>query len=192
MPGRGVRMSEERYWFEEVPEGDRFYYITEWGMPRRAEEEARQWEEKTSSETLPPGITAQDVERVDEIRRREDAVDFSSGALSPPWWPEAQFSWIHQEGPEYLRAPRIFTTKARAEAVLHAFQGDETENFMDLVDRYGFEAANEALENTSTLRVMWMDKESLLTSLEMADFLCVMVDNRLMLRQDLMEELSKE
>jgi hypothetical protein len=184
-------MSEELYWFENVPEENRFYFITQWGMPRSVEEEARRWKEKAATGLLPPGLTSEDMERIEEIRHREDVAGFSAGAFSPPWWPEAEFPWIHQEGREYLRAPRLFTTKEAAEAVLRDHLGDEPETFMDLVDQYGFEEANKALDNISPLRVMWMDRESLLSSLEDADFLCVMVDERLILRRDFMEELKR-
>lgn len=51
---------------------------------------------------------------------------------------------------------------------------------------------DEALDNTAPLRVLWIDRDSLLDKLGDSDFLCVMVDHRLKLRRDFMEELRKQ
>jgi hypothetical protein len=50
----------------------------------------------------------------------------------------------------------------------------------------------EAVGNTSSLRVMWIDLDMLLDKLKDSDFLCVMVDHRLKLRQDFIEELKRQ
>ena len=109
-----------------------------------------------------------------------------------PWWPEAENKWVHEKGPEYVEAPQLFTTEAAAEGERHSLEQSAPEAYLDLVERYGEARAGEALDNTAPLRAMWTDRVSLLGSLEDSDFLCLMVDGVLKLRQDFIAELKEQ
>ena len=85
-----------------------------------------------------------------------------------------------------MQAPMIFSTKEEAEKVWRSLEGTDPQSYMDLMERYGW-----AVANTSSLRVMWIDTYTLLDKLEDSDFLCVMVDHTLKLRQDFIEELKR-
>ncbi len=61
---------------------------------------------------------------------------------------------------------------------------------MRLVEQHG-EEVNEAYENTPPLMFHSLNAEALLDYLEDFDFLCVVVDGRMRLRQDLVEELRE-
>ncbi len=114
-------------------------------------------------------------------------------AISVPWWPEVQPRWVHspEYGPEYLEAPMLFTTEEAAEEERRHLEDTELESYLDLVERYGEENVNEAYDNTLPLRVFGMSRDELLDKLENSDFLCVMVDDKLKLRGDLVEELKR-
>jgi hypothetical protein len=70
--------------------------------------------------------------------------------------------------------------------VWRSLEGTDPQSYLDLMERHG-----EAVANTSSLRVMWIDGDTLLDKLEDSDFLCVMVDRRLKVRQDFIEELKR-
>jgi hypothetical protein len=61
-----------------------------------------------------------------------------------------------------------------------------------MVERYGEERVTETYSNTSPLRVVWIDRDTLLWKLQEAKFTCLMVDDDLKSRQTLVEELSVE
>ena len=66
----------------------------------------------------------------------------------------------------------------------------EPEADPDLVERFGEVDVNEAFDNTPPLRAVWVDRDTILDGLREAEFLCVMVDDRLRLREDFIEELQ--
>lgn len=177
-------MSEERYWFEDVPEDQRYWFLTQWGMPPNLEDPPQR-------QQTPPAGLEEEVAQIEAFKERADAVGFGVSALSPPWWTEAGSKWVHDpEGPEYLEAPMLYTTRKRAEEELRQMEAREPEMYLNLVERHGAADVDEAFDNTAPLRAMWLDRDTLLSQLEECDFLCVMVDDRLRLRQDFMEELK--
>jgi hypothetical protein len=93
---------------------------------------------------------------------------------------------------EYVQAPMLFSTREAAEKEKRTVEDAEPEGYSRLADQYGEELVNEAYDNTASLRTMWLDWDSLLDKLEDSDFLCVMVDHKLKLRQDFAEELRKK
>jgi hypothetical protein len=110
-------------------------------------------------------------------------------ALSIPWWPEA-VKWIHEEGDEHVAAPMLFTTREAADEELSAIEDTEAGSFLDLVEQHGETTVNEAYDNTPPWRSFDIDPGILLDKLEDSDFLCVVVDHQLKLRQDFVAELS--
>ncbi len=185
-------MGEESYWFEDVPEERRYWFLVQWGMPRSAEE--RQIGEEEVPESPPgadPAEFQENLERMQEVIRREQAAGYFPGALSQPWWTDIENMWEHREGPEFVAAPQLYTTRERAEEELRQINDREPEDLLNLVERHGWAATNEALDNTAPLKALWVDKDTLVEGLEDADFLCVRVDERLKLRQDFIEELKK-
>lgn len=110
-------------------------------------------------------------------------------AISVPWWPEAEHR-EYGEGREHLEPPVLYTTKERAERNLRRHQDAAPDRDLNLVERYGEEVANKAFNNTPPLRVFEMSTDLLLIKLEYSDFLCVLVDDKLRLRQDLIDELN--
>ncbi len=183
-------MGEDPYWFEEVPEEQRYWFLVQWGTPRSAE----QWAEREPSQP-PPGVDPEEFQerltRMQEIMQRAGAVGYAPAALSPPWWTEAELRWEHDEGPEFVSAPQLYTSKEAAERDLRDLEDRDPESYLALVERYGEELTNRALDNTSPLRAVWIDRALLLEKLEDAEFLCVRVDDQLKLRQDFMEELRE-
>jgi hypothetical protein len=111
-----------------------------------------------------------------------------SASLSVPWWPEV-IKWTHQEGIERVDAPMLFSTMAGAGEQLRALHGAAADEYLRLVNQHGEEEVNEAYENTPPTMMYFLDVETLLDHLEDSDFLCVMVDGRMMLRQDFAEDL---
>ena len=69
-------------------------------------------------------------------------------------------------------------------------KGSEPEAYLDLVERFGEADVNEAFDNTAPLRAVWVDRDTVLDGLREVEFLCVMVDDRLRLRDDLIQELQ--
>jgi hypothetical protein len=192
----------QRYGFEEIPEEHRYWFLVPWGPSPREEadredsvvssEEQDELEDLESQARLARVFNISEAE-VSETRRRNrellarmEEVGFAPNALSVPWWPEIQPKWVHRQDREYVQAPMIFSTKEEAEKVWRSLEGTDPQSYMDLMERYGW-----AVGNTSSLRVMWIDTYTLLDKLEDSDFLCVMVDHRLKLRQDFIEELKR-
>lgn len=62
---------------------------------------------------------------------------------------------------------------------------------MKLVEEYGEAEVNKAFDNTASYRTVWVDQDTLLDKLGDSDFLIVMVDGKLRLRSDFMEELRR-
>jgi hypothetical protein len=192
----------QRFPFEEIPEEHRYWFLVPWGPSPR--EEAEREDSVLSAEVQDEleetersirhakvfGVTEAEarevVRRTMEPRKRLEEVGFAPNAMSEPWWLEIQPRWVHRQKPEYVQAPMIFTTKEKAEKVWRSLEGTDPQSYMDLMERYGW-----AVANTSSLRVKWIDTEMLLDKLEDSDFLCVMVDHRLKLRQDFIEELKR-
>ena len=114
----------------------------------------------------------------------------AAAPLSVPWWTEV-IKWVHQEGVERVDAPMLFSTLAGAGEELRDLHGAAADEYLRLVEQHGAETVNEAYENTPPMTIHFLDAEMLLDYLEDSDFLCVMVDGRLRLRQDLVEELRE-
>jgi hypothetical protein len=124
--------------------------------------------------------------------------DEKTGSLPPveivvsiPWWTEV-VKWEHKEGNEFVAAPILFTKQEAAEAQLQEWRDAEPDYYLELVNEHGEDLVNRAMPSSSPLHVFSIDREWLLDRLGDSDFLCVMVDGRLRLRQDFMEELSKD
>jgi hypothetical protein len=120
--------------------------------------------------------------------------DSSDNVLSAPWWPEAAKHQRH-EGGETVAAPILFTSLDDAIDCRQVFRDNELDDYVDLINRVGEERTNAALnntaENTLTLEVHPIDRDTLLMKLEDAEFPYVFVDDKLKLRLDFMEELRK-
>lgn len=150
----------------------RFYYLTD-GVPKRVDE---------STEGAPangsPDLTAEDMRRLDEAR-----------GLSVPWWPEAA-KWVHEVAGEHVTVPMLFTSQEAAEAQLSSVQRAEADGYLDMLETYGEESTNTALDNTAPPEVRGIDEDLLLSKLEDSDFWYVMVDGKMKLRPDFIEELN--
>ena len=109
--------------------------------------------------------------------------------LSVPWWPEAM-KYIHEEGNERVDAPILFTSEEAAKAHIRETENADPDLFLKLVNQHGEQHVNQAYDNTAPLTVLAIDREALADKLEDSDFLCVVVDARMKLRQDFIEELS--
>jgi hypothetical protein len=192
----------QRYRFEEVPEEQRYWFLVPWGPSPREEAEREESVVSSEEQSELEDLEVQRIARVfniseaearetrrgsRELRARMEEVGYALNALSVPWLPEIQPKWKHQQGPEYVQAPMIFSTKEEAEKVWGSLEGTDPQSYLDLMERHV-----EAVGNTSSLRVMWIDLDMLLDKLEDSDFLCVMVDHRLKLRQDFIEELKRQ
>jgi hypothetical protein len=126
--------------------------------------------------------------------RKEQPMDverywyLGMSSLSIPWWTEV-IKWGHAEGIERVDAPMLFTSKGAAEEQLREVEGAEADNYLRLVNALGEDEVNEAWSNTPQTKIFGVDEGSLLDALQDSDFLCVMVDGRMKLRQDFVEEL---
>jgi hypothetical protein len=203
-------MTEERYWFEEVPEEQRYWVLVHWGMSPKREAE---WAEGMEDLELPDefvreareieqdehaakvfGITPEKSRKIRRDARatkeRMDAIGYAPGVVSDAWWSGVEYKWIHAAGREHVEAPSLWSTKEAAEKVLLELKETEPEAYLSLVESYGEKTANEAFHNTPPLKTVWVDRDTLLESLREAEFLCVMVDGRLRLREDFIEELQ--
>jgi hypothetical protein len=194
------------YWFEEVPEEHRYWFLVPWGPSPHDEAESedtvlspeqqtelRDMEAEVRSETI-FGTTGPESRerrwRIEGIRARMDAVGYGASALDVPWWPLVP-KWEHREGIEHVQAPMLFTAQEAAQEQKRQLEGTEAGAYLALREEEGEEYANEAFNNTSPLRAMWIDSNALLDKLEDSDFLCVRVNHRLKLREDFAEELRK-
>jgi hypothetical protein len=194
------------YWFEEVPEEHRYWFLVPWGPSPREEAEIeesvfstdqhtelRGMEAEVRSETV-FGTTGPEARkrrrRIEGIRARMDAVGYGASALDVPWWPLVP-KWEHREATEYVQAPMLFTTQEAAQEQKRQLEGTEADAYLALREEEGEAVVDEAFSNTSPLRAMWTDSNALLDKLEDSDFLCVMVNHRLKLREDFIEELKR-
>jgi hypothetical protein len=198
-------MGEKRYWFEGVPEAERYWFVAPWPAPSG-------WQEEGSESELPGELGAELAEREQEIRgevvfglepekvreiralqKRMDAIGYAPGfvsAASGEGFGDIVDRWVHDEGKEYVEAPVLFTTQEAAEKEASEINESTPEAYLDLVGRHGEDATNQAFDNYAPRRALWVDRETLLESLQEARFLCVMVDGRLKLREDFIEELQ--
>ncbi len=112
-------------------------------------------------------------------------------AVSTPWWPEAA-KWVHEEGPERVAAPMIFTTREGAQAELLELEASEADSYLQLVEEHGKADVDDALDNTLPTQVYEVSRDSLAGLLGDSDFLCVLVDGRLKLHEDLAEKLDAD
>ena len=199
-------MTEEQYWFEEVPEEQRYWFLAPYGQSVRQEADQEDAE-------FPPDLrselenirderqarvfgmnTEQYLEKkkaASERLKRMAEVGFGPLALSDPAWPETP-KWVYRQGKEYLESPKLFSTKEAAEEELRIRENNDLDTYLDLSEQHGEELVNQAYNNTSSLRVLWMDRDTLLGKLEDVNFLTLMVDNRLKLRSDFMRELREQ
>jgi hypothetical protein len=109
--------------------------------------------------------------------------------FSVPWWPEAM-KYTHEEGNELVDAPILFTSEEAADVELRKTLEAEPDSYLELVSQHGEQRMNEAYNNTAPLTILGISRYSLAAKLEDSDFLCVVVDGRMKLRQDFYEELS--
>jgi hypothetical protein len=98
-------------------------------------------------------------------------------AVSVPGFSEVQPRWVHdpEDLPEYLEAPTLFTTKDAAE-----------EQWRYL---HNFDVARRDYEDSLPLQVFKIGWGELLEKLEYSHFLCVILDEKLRRRRDIIEEL---
>jgi hypothetical protein len=142
--------------------------------------------------------------RSDEERAREDWIRdlpedvrrrvIESRVLTEPDWPE-----IHTyipEGrpyPDEGRVPMLFTTKEGAVSELRDVQeASEPPNYVRAVEGVGDEAGGEVVNSMPAYKLYGLDADLLVGKLEDAEFEYVMVDGRMQLRQDLIDELQRE
>jgi hypothetical protein len=111
--------------------------------------------------------------------------------ISVPWWPEAM-KYTHEDGNERVDAPILFTSEEAAEVELRKTNEAEPDSYLKLVNQHGEQQVNQAYDNAAPLTVLVIDREALADKLGDSDFLCVVVDGRMMLRQDFIEELSSD
>ncbi len=111
--------------------------------------------------------------------------------ISIPWWTEC-VKHHYREANESVDAPLIFTSQEMAEAQLRQIMDRAPGEYLRLVEEHGAADVGEALDNTAPLHIFSLDRRQLLDKLEDSDFLCVEVDGRMKLRQDLIEDLRQE
>ena len=160
----------DRYWFENVPEEKRFYFLVQYV----------EYEPERGS------VVGLDHE-FKEMLRRQHKVGFLPQALNYPVW-----STVEDRPDPYT--PRIFTRKELAEERLR-FHNDpdvELQAYEQLVDELGEADVNEAYDNSAPLRVVWTTREMLLDALEDAEFTHLMVDSQVVSRRGLMKKLAEE
>jgi hypothetical protein len=109
--------------------------------------------------------------------------------LSVPWWPQAM-KYTHEEGNERVDAPILFTSEEVAEVQLRKTEEAEPDSYLKLVNQHDEQRVNEAYNNTAPLTIVGIGRDALADKLEDSDFLCLVVDGRMKLRQDFLEELS--
>jgi hypothetical protein len=109
--------------------------------------------------------------------------------FSVPWWPEAM-KYTHEEGNERVDAPILFTSEEAAEVQLRKIEEAEADSYLKLVNQHGEHRVNEAYNNAAPLTILGISRDALADKLGDSDFLCVVVNGRMKLRQDFIEELS--
>jgi hypothetical protein len=165
-------MSGERFWFEDVPEEYRYWFLAPKSLPGNMPREP-EGDSETEHSVLSEEQAQSEQERINETLRRAEEVDFGINSLDIPWWTDV-LAWEREEEVEYNRIPKIFTKRDWAEAE----EGDE-------------EAPGARLGSVP-YEAFWVDQGTLLDKLIDADFLCVMVDGKIRLRSDFIEELYQE
>jgi len=206
-------MSEGPYWFEEVPEEERYWFLAPWGVSpvQQAEREARREELEVSREDGAElrntesdvrlarvfGMTEDRARKLREevagINKRIELARYGERALDGHRW-GAVWSYEHKEeyATKYVSAPILYTSKERAEDEARRAGDDAPEGYLQVVEEYGQEAADDAFDNYVPYKALWVDRDTLLDKLRDATFLCVMMDDTLRPRQDLIEELDED
>ena len=118
-----------------------------------------------------------------------------SRVLTEPHWPEIHCSYTPEKKtfPEEGRVPMLFTTKEGALSVLRDVKEvSEPPLYVRAVEATGEEASSEAVNSMPPYKVFGLDADLLVSKLEDAEFEYVMVDGRVQLRRDLIEELQRE
>ena len=108
---------------------------------------------------------------------------------SVPWWPEAK-KYTHEERNERVDALILSTSKEAAESELRETEEAEPDSYPKLVNQHGEQPVSKAYNNTAPLTILGISRDALADKLGDSDFLCVVVDGRMKLRQDFIEELS--
>lgn len=187
-------MEDQRYAFEKIPEEERFWFIARWPLvwpgSRALEMDVAIKDERGEERAFEAPTDAEEAE-MDRFVERQYEVGYVPTALRIPWWLEVQGKYIHEEGREYVEAPPLYSTRERVEAEFREMEGGEPDDYLSLRERYGETLTDAAFDDAEPLRVLWVDRGTLLDKLEDSDFLCVMVDGVLKLRRDLMEELRR-
>jgi hypothetical protein len=111
--------------------------------------------------------------------------------LSEPWWPEA-VKWTHEKADEYVEPPMLFSTRAAAVAEMREIHDAEPDDYLRMEREHGGELMDRALDNTAPLRVFAIERDSFAEKLNDSDFLCVLVDGRMRLQEDFIEELMND
>lgn len=164
----------------------RYYYLTTGGVPKGGNESHSKTE--ATEEMLASMFPSVFPEGTSELTPEQLRRSKEARGLSVPWWPEAG-RWEHEDGDEQVAAPMLFTSQEAAEADLQDVQRRAADNYLDMVEMYGEATTNRALDNTAPPEVHGIDEDLLLGKLEDAEFLCVMVDGRMKLRREMVEEL---
>ena len=154
----------QRYWFEEVPEERRYWFLAPYG-PSASQEAEREDAEfpshlESELENIQGEKTAKALgmspEQYHESRRssrdrlkKMEEVGFGPRALSDPWWPEAQ-KGEHGLGKEYLEAPKLFSTRDAAEEELRPSK--ITTQMLTWISRNGMERSALTRRTTTPLR----------------------------------------
>ena len=141
----------ERYWFENVPEEERYWAVVQMGLPQsRADEPEPDLREGVFSNDL------EAVEEVQEVIRRQYAVGFVPGAIEP--------ELVKTNPDEYALV--LYTSRAAAEEELRAIEERDSDEYLRLKDIYGQEQTDRAYSNTPPYRVVWTTSELLLEKLK--------------------------
>jgi hypothetical protein len=178
-------MSEKRrYWFEDVPEDQRFYFLVQYP---EGEPEAEEKETEIMQRASVFGVDPEKIEELDHMAKVMAEIGFAPNALSPTHWSDVE------DRPD-PQTPRIFTTRERAEERLryHSDLDVELQTYGDLVEIHGEEVVNRALDNSSPLRVVWTTREALLDALAFAEFSHLMVDDQVVSSHTFTLELMRK
>ena len=155
-------MSEQRFWFEEVPEDQQYWFLAPSGTtPRQQREQAELEELGLSSQDMADlrnvesdersvfGGTEEAHERRKEFaetRKRMEAVGYDVLSLEDAWWPTVH-KWEHAEGREYVLAPILYTKRELAEKEQRSLEDHEPEDYLQLVEEYGEADTDDLLDN---------------------------------------------
>ena len=126
----------------------------------------------------------------EDVRQRV----IESRVLSEPDWPEIHSYYVpdkktYGEG----RVPMLFTTKEGAVSALRDIKEvSEPPPYVRAVEGGGEEGGDEVVDSMPPYKVFGLDTDLLVSKLKDAEFEYVMVDGRVQLRRDLIEELELE